>query len=320
MALRGLHEQGLRAHLAGQPAALRRVAERHQVRGGDHLDGGRHARRAREQPRRGPRGADLRLGLVGWHREHPAGDEVVSRPGEGGAGRARARAGGAHHRPRGLRQGGAVLPHQAQAGAGGAGLRGRREGDEGRGDEPHGGDGGLRAGLPLRAHRPGGRARRVREEAPHRVPRRRVPGRLHLAVGEAAGRARAPVRLQRPGRHLDVGRHAQVRLRGEGHLGGAVPRARAALVPVLHADRLARRAVHLAHARREPARRAERRCLGRDGVDGQGGLPRVDAEDHRRHRADEGRRARHPRAAADGGSGVHGGVPLAEPRRLPGAR
>ncbi len=64
-----------------------------------------------------------------------------------------------------------------------------------------------------------------------------------------------PFDFRRAGRDLDVGRHPQVRLRGQGHLGGPLPRARAAPLPVLHRQRLAGRAVLLADLRRQPARR-----------------------------------------------------------------
>ena len=69
--------------------------------------------------------------------------------------------------------------------------------------------------------------------ARHRLPHRRLPRRVRAAVGRAARLRRAAVRLPRAGRHLDVGRHAQVRLRGQGHVGRAVPRQGAAAPPVL---------------------------------------------------------------------------------------
>ena len=73
----------------------------------------------------------------------------------------------------------------------------------------------------------GGRARRG-------LSRRRLPRRVHPAVGGAAGLPGAAVRLPAARRDLDVGRHAQVRLRGQGLVGRAVPGQGPAPVPVLH--------------------------------------------------------------------------------------
>ena len=57
-----------------------------------------------------------------------------------------------------------------------------------------------------------------------------------------------PLRLPPARRDLDLGRHAQVRLRGQGHVGRPLPRRGAAPLPVLLDHRLARRAVLLADA------------------------------------------------------------------------
>ena len=105
-------------------------------------------------------------------------------------------------------------------------------------------------------------ARRAR----HRVPHRRLPRRLRAAVGRAARLPRAAVRLPGARRDVDVGGHAQVRLRGERHLGRALPGRRAPPPPVLHGDRLAGRAVLLADVRRQPAGRAVGGVLGGDGA------------------------------------------------------
>ena len=48
-----------------------------------------------------------------------------------------------------------------------------------------------------------------------------------------------------PGRHVDLGGHAQVRLRAQGHVGAALPQRRAAPPTVLHLPGLAGRPVHL---------------------------------------------------------------------------
>ena len=117
--------------------------------------------------------------------------------------------------------------------------------------------------LPARAHRPDRGAVGARARARDRLPHRRVPRRLRPAVGRAARRRRPGVRLPAAGRHVDVGRHPQVRLRGEGHERRPVPRRGPAPLPVLHDDRLARRGVRHAVVRRQPRRRPERRVLGR---------------------------------------------------------
>ena len=60
--------------------------------------------------------------------------------------------------------------------------------------------------------------------ARHRLPHRRLPGRFRPALGGEAGLPGAALRFPPAGGHFDVVRHAQVRLRRQGHLGGAVPR------------------------------------------------------------------------------------------------
>ena len=86
----------------------------------------------------------------------------------------------------------------------------------------------LGAVVPARRDRPDRGARRARPRARHRLPHRRLPRRLPAAVGRAPRLPGAAVRLPPAGRDVDVGRHAQVRLRGQGHVGRALPRRRAA--------------------------------------------------------------------------------------------
>lgn len=55
--------------------------------------------------------------------------------------------------------------------------------------------------------------------------RRRVPRRLDAAVGRSAGLSgHSGIRFSSAGRHVDLGRYAQVRLRPEGRLGARVAR------------------------------------------------------------------------------------------------
>ena len=108
--------------------------------------------------------------------------------------------------------------------------------------------------FPHGLDRPDRRARRARPCARHRLPHRRLPRRVRAAVGRAARLPGAAVRLPRARRDLDVGRHPQVRLRGQGHVGRALPRQGAAPPPVLHDHRLAGRALLLADVRRHRGR------------------------------------------------------------------
>ena len=109
------------------------------------------------------------------------------------------------------------------------------------------------------------RALRPRARARHRPARRRLPRRVHPAVGPGARLRHPAVRLPRPGRHVDLGRHAQVRLRLQGHVGARVPRQGAAQQPVLLHDRLDRREVRVARHRGLAFRRPARGDVGGDG-------------------------------------------------------
>ena len=100
----------------------------------------------------------------------------------------------------------------------------------------------LGAVVPARGDRSHRGAVGAGARAGRRLPHGRVPGRLRAAVGEAAGVPGAAVRLPAARGDEHVRGHAQVRLRGQGHLGGAVPGHRAALAPVLHRHRVAGRA------------------------------------------------------------------------------
>ena len=108
-------------------------------------------------------------------------------------------------------------------------------------------------------------------------------GGFFLPFARKLGRAMPAVRLRGRRRHLDVGRPAQVRLRGEGRLGGAVPERRAATAPVLHLRGVERRAVRVAFVQRHPPRRRDRRGLGGDAPPRRRGLPHPRAEHPRQH-------------------------------------
>ena len=57
----------------------------------------------------------------------------------------------------------------------------------------------------------------------HRLPHRRLPGRICPALGQAAGLPGAALRFLPARGDLHLGRHAQVRLRRQGHFGDPVP-------------------------------------------------------------------------------------------------
>ena len=78
--------------------------------------------------------------------------------------------------------------------------------------------------LRLRHDRPDRRALGTRARARRRPARRRLPRRLHPAVGRGARLRHPGLRLPPAGRHHDLGRHPQVRLRLQGHVGARVPR------------------------------------------------------------------------------------------------
>ena len=100
----------------------------------------------------------------------------------------------------------------------------RRRGD-GRRDRRHDRAGrGQRAVLRPRCRRPGGGDRGGGLGGGRPLPRRRLHRRLGAAVRRTAGTVGAGVDLRRRGRHLDLGRHPQVRLRAQGHLAAAAPR------------------------------------------------------------------------------------------------
>ena len=76
-----------------------------------------------------------------------------------------------------------------------------------------------------------------RARARDRPARRRLPRRLAAPLGRAPRLRRPALGLPRARRHLDLRRHAQVRLRAQGLQRPAVPRQGAAQAPVLHRSR-----------------------------------------------------------------------------------
>ena len=154
----------------------------------------------------------------------------------------------------------------------------------------------LRAVVRARRRRPGaaGRGRRCRARDP--LPRRRLHRRLGAAVRRADRSRRAAVDVRRRRRHLDLGRHPQVRLRPQGHLGPAAPLAGAPAPAVLRARRLA--GLHDAQLDHpvDQVRRPARRRVGGRAVAGRRGLRAADPRRLRGRRPDRRRRRRDPRA------------------------
>ena len=215
------------------------------------------------------RGLDaLRRDRLGRLREHHLGDLHPPRVGPRREGHQGARDDPAGDGARGLRQGRALLRRRRSI------ARARRSGDDAR-----------RRRLRAQPHQSRTRccwsarpattptARSTRSRSSRSSPLEHDIG-LHvdgclggfiLPWGEQLGYDIPRLRLPPARRHHDLGRHAQVRLRAEGHLGAAVPRQGAAAPPVLRAPRLEGRHVRLARHRRQPLGRADRRDLGRDG-------------------------------------------------------
>ena len=110
-------------------------------------------------------------------------------------------------------------------------------------------------------------------EPRHRPPRRRLPRRVDPPLRPGARLRHPAVRLPGARGHLDLGRHPQVRLRPEGHLGALLPGQGAAQRPVLLPHRLERRQVLLAGHGRLALGRPAGRHLGVDGPARSRGLP-----------------------------------------------
>ncbi len=136
------------------------------------------------------------------------------------------------------------------------------------------------------------------------LPRRRLHRRLGAAVRRPAGPAGDAVDVRGRGRDVDLGRHAQVRLRPQGHLAAAAPRRRAAQAAVLRLGRVA--GLHDAQPDDavHPLRRADRRRLGGGDRDRRRGLPPAGRAGLRGRRPDRRRRRGRPRAARRRAPGV----------------
>ena len=110
--------------------------------------------------------------------------------------------------------------------------------------------------------------------AGHRPARRRVSRRLPAPVDRGDGGRGAAVGLPGPRRDEHQRRHAQVRIRAEGHVHPHVPHQGAACAPVVHLPGLAGRPLPVARLRRLAQRWSHRLDLGLPGADRPAGIPR----------------------------------------------
>ena len=136
---------------------------------------------------------------------------------------------------------------------------------------------GSAPGFPHGVVDPDRRALGARARARRRAPRRRLPRRLRPALGAPPRLSRAGFRLFARRRELDVRRHAQVRLRCEGHVGRPLPRRRAPAVSVLRERDWPGGLYFSPTLAGSRSGRARRRHLGGDGEHRRAWLPRRDA-------------------------------------------
>ena len=117
-----------------------------------------------------------------------------------------------------------------------------------------------------------------------------------LPYAARLGRGRAAVDVRGRRGHLDLGRHPQVRLRPQGHLGPAAPHARRTAAAVLRLRRLA--GLHDAQLDHpvDEVRWSARRRLGGRAVAGRPGLRAADPRRVRGGRPDRRRAGRHRRS------------------------
>ena len=268
-----LHERGVRAVRARERAAARHVPERDEVRGRDHRDDARPAARRRGHRRRAGRARHLgRHAAASSTRCSPTASTRAQTRGIDAPERRQAR----DRAPR-VRQG---VPPASASSCGSAPVdpddhAGRRR--RGRASSSTTNTIAIdRLGLQLR----------LRHDRPDRRARPSSRSSAASACTSTAASAASSCRGARssattsrvfdfrvPGVTTHLGRHAQVRLRLQGHVGARVPRQGAAQRPVLLHDRLDRRQVLLARHRGLALRRPARRDVGGDGEPRPRGLP-----------------------------------------------
>ena len=283
----GPRVRALRAH---ERAAARHVPEHDEVRGRDHRDDPRHAARRRGHRRRAGRARH-----VGRQRQHPARGARVPRVRAATSAASTGRT-SSSPRPRTPRSTRRATCSASSAGARRSTRRRRTADVDAMAkliDENTIAMVGSACNYGYGTIDPIDELVRPRPRARHRPARRRLPRRVHPAVGPGARLPDIPLfDFRVPGVTTHLGRHAQVRLRPQGHVGARVPRQGAAQQPVLLHDRLDRRQVRVARHRGLAFGRAARRDVGVDGEHRPRGLPEVRQGDLRHRVRDAGRRAR----------------------------
>ena len=159
----------------------------------------------------------------------------------------------------------------------------RRRRDGGARERQHRARRRIRAAVPAGRHRPDSRA--------GRRSRRRVGASMHvdacmggfvLPFMELNGDTVPPWDFRVAGRHDDLGRHPQARLRAEGRVGDPAPQQGAAALPDVRVRRLARRPLRVAEHAGLARRAADGDRVGRDAQARHRRLPAADAA-HDRH-------------------------------------
>ena len=213
-----LHERGVRAVRPRERAAARHVPERDQVRGRDHRHDARPAARRRGHRRRrrsgsspsGGTGSILHAVLA--YREHARADARHRRGPTSSSPRPRHPAFDKACHLLGVELRSAPVDPDDHAG------RRRRDG-RARSTRTRSRSSARPATTATAPIDPIEELVRPRARARRRPARRRLPRRVHPAVGPGARLRHPAVRLPRPRRHEHLGRHPQVRLRLQGHVG-----------------------------------------------------------------------------------------------------
>ncbi len=221
--------------LPRQRAAARHVPERDQVRGRDHRDDARPARRGSLSDDAQPAGLVTTGGTssiahaVLAYREHAAPSARATQPDQARDGAPRLRQGRPPLRRRDASRSRRPdrRPWSTSSGWPTTSTTTRRA---------------RRLGLQLRLrhHRSDRRARRARTGARRRTARRRLPRGIPASLRPRTRLRHRALRLLRAGRDVDLGRHPQVRLRLEGHERALLRETRRCATASTSSDRLER--------------------------------------------------------------------------------
>ena len=146
----------------------------------------------------------------------------------------------------------------------------------------------LGSAVPAGRHRPDPGARRARGDASaRRCTSTRAWAASCCPFMEMNGDDASAVGLPRRGRHHDLGRHPQARLRAEGRVGARAPHEGAAPLPDVRVRRLARRLLRVAGHAGLPARPADGDRVGGDAPPRHRRLPAPHRRSRSTRRADD---------------------------------